>query len=72
MKGNFVYKRLGRRIYTERRRLGLSQEELSGITCLHRTHIAKLEEGRLNPSFHTLYLLARKFRISVSELLEGV
>ena len=30
---------------------GLTQEDLSGITCLHRTHIARLERGELNPSF---------------------
>ncbi|OGK62722.1 hypothetical protein A2334_03860 [Candidatus Roizmanbacteria bacterium RIFOXYB2_FULL_38_10] len=72
MKGNFVYKRLGQRIYDERKRRGLSQEDLAGITTLHRTHIARIEKGYINPSFMTLYLLARKFRMNVSRLLKGV
>ena len=72
MKGNYIYKRLGKRIYDERKRLGLSQEKLAGISTLHRTHLARLEKGKINPSFKTLYKLAVKFHIRIDELLKGI
>ncbi len=71
MRGNYIYKRLGKRIYEERIKRGLSQEDLAGISTLHRTHIARIEQGKTNPSYGTLYQLARKFKIPLWKLLKG-
>ncbi|MFA5137008.1 MAG: helix-turn-helix transcriptional regulator [Patescibacteria group bacterium] len=71
MKGNHIYKRLGKRICEERTKRGMSQEDLAGISCLHRTHITRIEHGKINPSFSTLNKLARKFKIPVWQLIKG-
>ncbi|MEK7078739.1 MAG: helix-turn-helix transcriptional regulator [Patescibacteria group bacterium] len=72
MRGNYIYGRLGKCVSAARKKRGLTQEDLSGITCLHRTHIARLERGELNPSFWTLLSLSRKLKISLSYLLRGI
>jgi transcriptional regulator with XRE-family HTH domain len=63
---------LGKKVSTARKRRNLTQEDLSGIACLHRTHIARLERGELNPSFRTLLSISRKLGISLSYLLRGI
>ncbi|PIY69319.1 transcriptional regulator [Candidatus Roizmanbacteria bacterium CG_4_10_14_0_8_um_filter_39_9] len=72
MRGNFIYKKIGRRISATRKKRGLTQEALSGISCLHRTHIARIENGSIKPSLHTLIILARKLDVKVCYLLEGI
>lgn len=72
MRGNFIYKKIGKRIATARKKLGLSQEALSGISCLHRTHIARIEKGSIKPSLHTLLVLAKKLKVKVCFLLAGM
>jgi len=72
MRGNYIYGRLGKKVSSARKRKKLTQEDLSGITCLHRTHIARLERGELNPSFWTLLSISRKLGISLSYLLRGI
>ncbi len=72
MRGDFFYKRLGERISTERKKRGLSQDELSGIAELDRTYLARIEEGKANPSMRILHKIARKLRIKIHSLLTGV
>jgi transcriptional regulator with XRE-family HTH domain len=72
MKGNFFYKRLGERIITERKKRNLSQETLAGDSCVDRTYLARIEEGKANPTIKVLNKLARQFKIKLSELLESV
>ena len=72
MKGNFFYKRLGNRVIIERKRKKLSQEELAGLSEIDRTYLARIEEGKANPSIKILNKIARKLKIRVSDLLKGV
>jgi transcriptional regulator with XRE-family HTH domain len=72
MKGNFFYKRLGNRVIVERKRKQLSQEELAGLSEIDRTYLARIEEGKANPSIKILNKIARKLKIRVHELLKGV
>lgn len=65
MKRNLKYKRLGKRIHDERIKRGFSQEDLAGISRLHRTHITRIENGKTNPSYDTLVHIAKKFKIPV-------
>lgn len=72
MKGNFIYKRLGRAIARRRRREGFSQEKLGLEAGVDRTFVGQIEVGQANPSFKTLNKIARVFKIKISTLLKGV
>ncbi len=72
MKGNFFYKRLGKRVIIERMKNNLSQEELAALSEIDRTYLARIEEGKANPTLKILHKLSRKLKIRVHELLKGV
>lgn len=72
MRGDFFYKRLGNRIIIERRRKRLSQEDLAVISEIDRTYLARIEEGKANPSVKILHKIARRLKIKIYELLQGV
>lgn len=72
MKGNYFYRRLGCRVIIERKRKRLSQEELAGLSEIDRTYLARIEEGKANPSIKVLNKIARKLKIRLYELLKGV
>lgn len=56
----------------ERKRLGISQEEL-GFRCgLHRTEIGLLERAQRDPQLRTIVRLARGLGIDASRLLKNV
>ena len=72
MRGNFYYKRLGDRIAEERKLREISQELLALQIEMDRTYLARIEEGKANPSIKVLYKICRHFRICLSDLLRGV
>ncbi len=72
MRGNFFYKRLGERIISERKKKNLSQEQLALLSDLDRTYLARIEEGKANPSVRVLHKLSRILKIKTKRLLEGV
>lgn len=71
MRGDFFNKRLGKRIISQRKKLKLTQEELAWITPMDRTYLARIEEGRANPSVKMLYKIARKLNLPIYELLNA-
>ena len=72
MRGNFIYQRLGKRIYLNRKRIGLSQEDLSTHASVDRTFVGRIEQGKANPSFKTMYKISKALKMRLSELLQGV
>lgn len=72
MKGNFIYKRLGERLSRIRKQKDFSQDKLSYFSDVDRTYIAKIENGKANPSFKVLMKISRGLKIRLSDLLEGV
>lgn len=72
MRGNFFYKRLGIRVITERKRSKLSQEQLALLSDMDRTYLARIEEGKANPSLKILNKLSKVLKIKLVKLLEGV
>jgi len=64
--------RLGKNLWSARRRAGYSQEELGGLACLHRTEIGLLEAGKRLPRIDTLMRLAAVLEVRVEELVEGI
>ncbi|MBI2051495.1 helix-turn-helix transcriptional regulator [Candidatus Roizmanbacteria bacterium] len=72
MRGNFIYKRLGDRIVSERKRKQLSQEQLSILSRVERTYLSRIEKGRANPSVRVLGKLSRVLNTKIYQLLENL
>ncbi len=72
MRGNFFYQRLGERIVIERDKRDLSQEQLALLSDIDRTYLARIEEGKANPSVRVLNKIARILKIRLNSLLKGV
>lgn len=71
-RGNFVYKRLGDRVIKERKLKSLSQEQLALLCGVDRTYIARIEEGKANPSIRVLYKISRVLKTKIQQLVEGL
>ncbi|MDO8497938.1 MAG: helix-turn-helix transcriptional regulator [bacterium] len=69
MTGATLYKRLGEKIITERKKKKLSQEDLALLSDIDRTYLARIEEGKANPSLRILHKIARKLKLQTYELL---
>jgi len=64
--------RFGRNLFTARRRVGFSQEELAVLCSVHRTEIGHLEHGRRLPRVDTLVKLASALALAPGDLLKGL
>lgn len=62
----------GRRIFMERRRLGVSQEALAGFAGMHRSEVQKLEAGKRDLRLSTIVKLAVALGIDPAELIRGL
>ncbi|HTL69229.1 MAG TPA: helix-turn-helix transcriptional regulator [Lacunisphaera sp.] len=62
--------RLGNTIRSERRRLGVTQEELAWRADLHRTYLADIERGVRNITLKSIANLARALGVSAAHLLD--
>jgi transcriptional regulator with XRE-family HTH domain len=59
----------GTNVRDKRIRLGLSQEELSDRSGLHRTYIGSVERGERNVSLENIFVLAQALECSPKSLL---
>lgn len=57
--------RIGLRIMTLRKMAGLTQEQLSELAGLQRTHISKIEAGRYAVTFETIQAIAEAIGMTV-------
>ena len=65
-------RRLGKNLWSARRRAGYSQEDLGTLACLHRTEVGLVESGGRLPRIDTLMKLAAALEVRVETLLEGI
>lgn len=65
-----ILKRIGKNIYLERKRLGLTQQGLAMLSGLDRPFISDLERGKANPSIFTLNKLAIVLHIKLEQLIK--
>ena len=63
-----IKKRFGCAIKQRRQELGISQEELSFRSGLHRTYISDIERGFRNLSLENIEKLAKALKVKVSTL----
>ncbi len=72
MRGNFFYQRLGESIMVARNKKKLSQEQVALLSDIDRTYLARIEEGKANPSIKILSKIARILKMRIDELIKGV
>jgi transcriptional regulator with XRE-family HTH domain len=60
--------RFGRRVRDLRRKRGWTQVEFSELLGLDRSYLADLERGKRNVSLRNLEIIAKGFRLSLSQL----
>ena len=65
-------KRLGKNLWSARRRAGYSQEDLGALACLHRTEVGMVENGERLPRIDTLMKLAAALEVQLEALVEGI
>ena len=67
-----VAQRFGRNLARTRERAGYSQEDLSFMASIHRTHVGYLERGERLARVDTLVKLAASLEIAPEDLLAGI
>ena len=60
---------IGRIIQAKRKSRGMSQEVLSGLAGLDRTHYSKIERGLRSPTIDTLFKIAHALDIPPHEIV---
>lgn len=60
---------VGQVLQTYRLRRGMSQEVLSGLAGLDRTHYSKLERGLRSPTLDTLFKIAQALDVPPHEII---
>ena len=65
-------KAVGRVIAKCRTRKGVSQEVLSGLADIGRTHLSAIERGERKPTLETLYRISGALDMQMSELVQEI
>lgn len=63
---------VGRVIAQFRKNKGISQEALSGLADIGRTHLSAIERGERKPTLETLYRLSTAMGVTMSTIVEAV
>lgn len=63
---------VGKTLQEIRKSKGLSQEVLSGLADLDRTHYSKIERGLRSPTLDTLFKIAHALGIPPHELIIAI
>ena len=65
-------KLVGRIIQEYRKNSGLSQEVISGLADLDRTHYSKIERGERMPTLTTLFRIANALEIRPCDIIKTI
>ncbi|MCD7796449.1 MAG: helix-turn-helix transcriptional regulator [Clostridiales bacterium] len=60
---------VGEVIAKNRRRKGVSQEVLSGLADIGRTHLSAIERGERKPTLETLYRISCALDVKMSDIV---
>ena len=63
---------VGRVIAENRIRKNMSQEVLSGLSAIGRTHLSAIERGVRKPTLETLYKISQALGVRMSELVDEI
>lgn len=70
MRGNYLYKKIGEKIFQTRKKKFISQERLALISDIDRTYLSRIEKGRANPSLKILYKISKNLGLKISRLIK--
>lgn len=63
---------VGKVIANFRKAKGISQEVLSGLAAIGRTHLSAIERGERKPTLETLYRLSNALNIRMSDIVKEI
>ena len=63
---------VGEAIAHFRKKKGLSQEVLSGLSDIGRTHLSAIERGERKPTLETLYRISSAMNVNMSEIISEI
>lgn len=69
---HFDYNAVGMVIRKLRKKRGLSQEVVSGLAGIARTHLTMIEKGSKQPNLETLWRISLALNMPLSELIRLV
>ena len=55
-----------------RKKKGISQEVISGLADIGRTHLSAIERGERKPTLETLYRIANALNVKMSEVVIAI
>lgn len=64
--------KVGSVIQAYREKKGLSQEVVSGLADIGRTHLSAIERGQRKPTLETFFKISEALDISPSELMKKI
>lgn len=70
--GELDPKAVGAAIADMRSKKGVSQEVLSGLAGIGRTHLSAIERGQRKPTLETLYRIACALDVKMSEIVTEI
>lgn len=77
-RGDYMYiptldsKIVGKVIADFRKRKNLSQEVLSGLADIGRTHLSAIERGERKPTLETLYRISMALNVKMSDIVAEI
>ena len=63
---------VGKVISDFRKQKGISQEVLSGLADIGRTHLSAIERGERKPTLETLYRISCALEVKMSAIVEEI
>lgn len=60
---------VGKIVANFRKKKGLSQEVLSGLADIGRTHLSAIERGERKPTLETLYRISNALDVNMSDIV---
>ena len=63
---------VGKVIQEYRERKGISQEVLSGLADIGRTHLSAIERGERRPTLETFFRISQALEMRASDLLRAI
>ncbi|HAK89607.1 MAG TPA: XRE family transcriptional regulator [Nitrospiraceae bacterium] len=69
MNSKDLLKSLGKKVMMVRKTRKLSQEKLAEMAGLHPTYISNIEQGKVNASIYSYYMIAKALNIQISDLI---
>ncbi|MBQ4562719.1 MAG: helix-turn-helix transcriptional regulator [Clostridia bacterium] len=63
---------VGKVIADMRKKKGISQEVLSGLAVIGRTHLSAIERGERKPTLETLYRISLALNMKMSDVVKEI